>query len=93
MDQESAFRTGDLGSILSQKTTKNLKFPSSIHRFHALCSVIKRDSVKPLSSVVDKWAGGSLTRRPKGPFAVSWPRQLDEESLFQFNKNRNLKTK
>ena len=28
--------------------------------------------------VVDRWAGGSLTRRPKGPFAVSWPRQLGE---------------
>ena len=24
------------------------------------------------------WTGGSLTRSPKDPFAVSWPRQLDE---------------
>ena len=39
---------------------------------------IKRNSVKPPPCVVDRWAGGSLTRRPKGPFAVSWPRQLGE---------------
>ena len=35
-----------------------------------------RDSVKPPPCVVDRWAGGSLTRKPKDPFAVSWPRQL-----------------
>ena len=34
----------------------------------------KRDNVKPSPCVVDWWAGGSLTRRPKGPYAVSWPR-------------------
>ena len=28
--------------------------------------------------VVDKWAGGSLTRRLQGPFVVFWPRQRDE---------------
>ena len=29
--------------------------------------------------MVDRWAGDSLTRKPNlGPFAVSWPRQLDE---------------
>ena len=39
---------------------------------------IKRDSVKPPPCVVDRSAGGSLTRRPKGPFAVSWPRQFGE---------------
>ena len=32
--------------------------------------------MKPPSCVIDRWAGDSLTRRPKGPFAVSWPRQL-----------------
>ena len=37
--------------------------------------------MKPLPCVVDRWAGGSLTRRPKGPFAVSWPRQLGEYNV------------
>ena len=37
---------------------------------------IERDNVKPPSCVVDKWAGGSLIRRPKVPFAVPWPKQL-----------------
>ena len=32
--------------------------------------------MKPPPCVVDRWAIGSLNRRPKGPFAVSWPRQL-----------------
>ena len=34
--------------------------------------------MKPPPCVVDMWAGGSLTRRSKGTFAVSWPRQLGE---------------
>ena len=38
----------------------------------------QRDSVKPPTCVVDRWAGGSLTQRPKGLFAVSWPMQLGE---------------
>ena len=38
--------------------------------------------MKPPLCVVDKWAGGSLTRRPKGPFAVSWPRQLGESKVI-----------
>ena len=33
---------------------------------------------EPTPCVVDRWAGSCLTRRPKGPFAVSWPRQFDE---------------
>ena len=32
-------------------------------------------------TMVDRWAGGSLTQRPKGPFAVSWPRQLSEKNV------------
>ena len=28
--------------------------------------------------VVDRRAGGSLTQRPKCPFAISWPGQLGE---------------
>ena len=38
--------------------------------------------MKPPLCVVDRWAGGSLTRRPKGPFAVSWPRQLGEWNVI-----------
>ena len=38
--------------------------------------------MKPPPCVVDRWAGGSLTRRPKGPFAVSWPRQLGEKNVI-----------
>ena len=41
-------------------------------------SRLKRDSVKPSPCVVYRWADGSLTRRPKGTFAVSLPRQLSE---------------
>ena len=37
-----------------------------------------KGSVKPPTCVVDRWAGGSLTQRPKGLFAVSWPMQLGE---------------
>ena len=29
-------------------------------------------------TVLERWAGGSLSRRPRDPFAVSRPRQLDE---------------
>ena len=32
--------------------------------------------MKPPPCVVDRWAGGSFPRGPKGSFAVSWPRQL-----------------
>ena len=38
--------------------------------------------MSPPPCVVDRWAGGSLTRRPKGPFAVSWPRQLGEYNVI-----------
>ena len=31
------------------------------------------------SSAVDRGGDGCLTRRMKSHFAVSWPRQLDEE--------------
>ena len=35
---------------------------------------IKKDSAKPPPCVANRWAGGSLTGRPKGPFTVSGPR-------------------
>ena len=41
--------------------------------------------MKPPLCVVDRWAGGSLTRRPKGPFAVSWPRQLGKSNVITIN--------
>ena len=47
-----------------------------IHSFRAWRLAIKRNNVKPWSCVVDKWARGSLTWRPKGLFAVSWPKKL-----------------
>ena len=37
----------------------------------------KKGRVKRPVSVVDKWTGGSLTRRPKGPFAVVRSSQLN----------------
>ena len=50
--------------------TKNYKNWSS--QLPCLTFSIKRDSVKPQPCVVDRWAGGSWTRRPKGPSAVPW---------------------
>ena len=40
--------------------------------------------MKPPRCVVDRWAGGSLTRRPKGPFDVSWPRQLGDQDVISW---------
>ena len=48
------------------------------HNFYRWLISIGGGGAGPLAWVVDRWAGGSLTRRPKGPFAVSWPRQLGE---------------
>ena len=38
--------------------------------------------MKPPPCVLDRWAGGSLTRRPKRPFDVSRPRQSRERNLI-----------
>ena len=46
----------------------------SLQQLPCLTFSIKRDNVKPSPCVVDRWVGGSLTRRQKDPFAVSWPR-------------------
>ena len=32
--------------------------------------------------MLKQYVGGSLTRRPKGPFAVSRPRQLGEQNVI-----------
>ena len=67
VDRASVTEAVDSSSIPGRVKTNTIKF--GIHSFSA---------VKPPPCVVDRWAGGSLTRRPKGPFAVSWPRQLGE---------------
>ena len=37
--------------------------------------------------VVDRWRVDSLTRKPKGLFAVSWPRQLGQSNVtFQYHR-------
>ena len=49
--------------------------------------------MKPLPSVEDRWAGGSLTRGPKIPFAVSWSRQLVNKYVILIivnNQNKNV---
>ena len=38
--------------------------------------------MKPPPCVADRWVGGSLTRRPKGSFAVSYPRKLGEQNVI-----------
>ena len=50
VDRASAAEAVDSGSISCRVKPKTIK---------------KRDSVKPLPCVVDRWAGGSVTRRPK----------------------------
>ena len=76
VDRASATEAVDSGSIPGWVKPKTIKI--GIHSFPCLTFSNQRDCVKPPPCVVDRWAGGSLTRRPKGPFAVSWPRQLGE---------------
>ena len=65
VDRASATEAVDSGSIPGQD------YKNWYSQLSCLTFSIKRDSVKPPPCVVDRWAGGSLTRRPKGPFAVS----------------------
>ena len=60
-------KTVDLRSISGRVKPKTLRI--GIHSFPAL----KKYSVKLPPWVVDRWKDGSLSRRLKGPFAVSWP--------------------
>ena len=64
MDGASATETVNSGSIPGRVKPKTIKI--GIHSFPATFSN-KRDSVKPPPCVVDRWAGGSLTRRQKVP--------------------------
>ena len=36
------------------------------------------------------WAGGSLTRIPKGSFSVFWPRQLGKKIVITITISRNI---
>ena len=45
---------------------------------------MKRDNVKPPPCLIDSWSDGSLTQRPKSPFALSWPRQVVEKT-YNYN--------
>ena len=76
MDRVCHTETVDSGSIPGWVESKTIKLV--FIAFPAWRAAIKRDSVKPPPCVVNRWAGGSLTRRLKGPFAVSWPRQLGQ---------------
>ena len=82
-----AIETVNSGSIPGWIKPNTIKI--GIHNFPARRSAIKRDSVKPPSCLVDRWAGGSLTRKPKdlylsktavylSSYLASWPRQLNK---------------
>ena len=58
----------DLASIPGRVKPKTLKLV--ILGFLAGRSAFKKDGVKLPPCVVDRWAGGSLTRKPKSHFAV-----------------------
>ena len=68
VDKASATETVDLGSILSWGQIKDYKNWYSQLTYLTFSNL--KDSVKPPPCVVDRWAGGILTRRPKDPFAV-----------------------
>ena len=68
MDRASATETVDSGLIPGRVKTKDSKTWHS--QLPCLTFSIERDSVKPPPCVVDRWAGGSLTRRPKVSFAL-----------------------
>ena len=40
--------------------------------------------------VINRWANGSLTRRPKGPIAVSWPRQFGKQNVITIVAKKDL---
>ena len=63
--------TVDTSSILNRAKPKTIKI--GIHSFSAGRYAFKKTE---LSLHRVRWTGGSLTRKPQGPFAVSWPRQL-----------------
>ena len=66
--QSDCNKTVDSGSISGRSNQRQQKL---VFTLSCLTFTNQRDSVKPPLCVVDRWAGGSLTRRPKSPFAVS----------------------
>ena len=77
VDRASAAGTVGLGFIAGPVQTKDYKNWHS----HLLCLTfsIERNSVKPPTYGVDRWAGGSLIRRPKDFFVVSGQDKLGNE--------------
>ena len=78
VDKASATEAVDTGSIPGRVKPKTIKlvftaFLLDVQQSKGLC-----EASAVCGRQVGRWAGGSLTRRPKGPFAVSWPRQLGE---------------
>ena len=79
VDRASTTEAIDFGSIPGRVIPKTKNWYSQLS---CLTLSIKRDSAKPPPCVVDRLTGGSLTRRPKGPFAVSWPKQLGKLNVI-----------
>ena len=73
-DRASTSEMVDSGSILNWVKTKDDN--NWYSQLTCLMLSMKRDNMKLPPSVINSWAGGSLTPRPKGHFVVSWPRQL-----------------
>ena len=71
VDSATAAKTIGSGSIPGWVKSKTIKI--GICSFSCLTFGIERDSVKPPPCVVDRWAGGSLTREFR---AVSWPKHI-----------------
>ena len=74
---DNATKTLGWGSIPGWVKSKTIKI--GIYSFSCLTFSIKRDIVKPLPCVVDRWegAGGRLTRDFR---AVSWPKRIGKLS-------------
>ena len=72
LDRASAIETSTLVRFPTGKSTDYKNCYSQL----PFLTFSRKRIVKFPPCVVDRWAGGSLTRRWKGPFAVFWPRQL-----------------
>ena len=65
------------------KRSTRVQFPiGSNQRLSKLVFTASLIDLQPPTCVVDRWVGGSLTRRLKGPFAVSWPVQHGEQLII-----------
>ena len=77
MDKTSATKTVDSGSIPGQVKPMTIFTLSN-----------KKGQCEASTVVVDKWAGGNLTRRPKGPTSLS-PDQGNLAKKMHKNETRN----